>query len=54
MNPAALALSNADALRSNPVLLGVTLSFRSAALDAHPLGRLRPGLLIGRDDVLFW
>ena len=53
MNPAALALSNTNALGSHPVLLRETLPFRGAALDAHPLGRLHPGLLIGRDDVLF-
>ena len=54
MNLVALALSNADALRSYPVLLGETLSFRSTALDAHPISRLRLGLLIGPNDVLFW
>jgi hypothetical protein len=54
VNPAALALSNTDALRSHPALLRETLSFRSVALDAHPLGHLHPGLLIGHDDVLFW
>ena len=54
MNPAALTLSNADALCSHPVLLGETLSFWSVVLDAHPLGHLHLGLLIGCSDVLFW
>ena len=53
MNPVVLALSNADALRSNPALLGVTLLFQSAALDAHLLSCLCLGLMIGRDDILF-
>ncbi len=54
MNPAALALSNTDALRSHPMLLGETLLFQSAVLDTHPLGCLHSELLIGRDDILFW
>ena len=54
MNPVALALSNADTLCSHPMCLGETLSFRSMALDAYPLGRLHLGLLIRHDDVLFW
>ena len=54
MNLVALALSNADALCSYPVLLGETLSFRSMVLNAHLLGCLCLGLLFGRDNVLFW
>ena len=54
VNLAALALSNTNALRSDPALLRVTLSFQSAMLDAHLLSCLCPGLLIGHDDVLFW
>ena len=54
MNLVALALSSADALGSYPVLLGETPLFPSAALDAHLLSCLRPGLLIGRNHVLFW
>ena len=54
MNPAALALSSTDALGSYPTLLGETLSSLSTTLDAHPLGCLCLGLLIGHNEVLFW
>jgi hypothetical protein len=54
VNAAVLALSNANALRSYPTLLGEALSLWSAALDTHLLGCLHPGLLIGCNEVLFW
>jgi hypothetical protein len=53
MNTALLALSDADALLREPALLRETLPFSFwGPFDAHPLGRLHPGLLIGRDAIL--
>jgi hypothetical protein len=47
------ALRDADALGGQPVLLGKTFSFPQG-FDAHLDGRLRPCLLVGCNDVLFW
>ena len=53
MNMASLALSGADALLCHSALLGEVLLFLLwGPFDAHPLGHLCPGLLIGRDMIL--
>ena len=53
MNMASLALSDADALLRQPALLGEALPFSLwSPFDAHPLRRLHPRLLIGRDMIL--
>jgi hypothetical protein len=53
MNMVSLALSDTDALLHEPALLGEMFPFSFWGLfDAHPLGHLHPGLLIGHDAIL--